>query len=717
MRNMLRFLLMLGFVLSASAIVAAAPEKAPALLPILGVEAQGLENSYIITLKDVASIQNEGSIITDIEGLGATVKFNYSVINGFAAELPPEAVEALRQNPWVERIERDGWAYASVGSWGLDRIDQRDLPLNDTYNYDYTGEGVNAYIIDTGVRPSHQEFSGRYHHGYDFIDNDSDASDCHGHGTHVAGTVGGTTYGVAKNVEIWSVRVLDCNSSGQWSQIISGIDWVAENHQSPAVANMSLGGSANSSVDDAVKNLVASGVVTAVAGGNDNANACNYSPARVNEALTAGATESDDDRSSFSNYGTCLDIFGPGTSITSSSNQCDTCSTSMSGTSMASPHVTGVAALVRQAHPDYTAAQVFDAIINMGTANVVNNAGTGSPNLLLYGRESSSPSPTPTTAPPTATPTTPPPTATPTGIAPTATPQPGTCTVYSSTDVPVNLPNGAASIDSNLSVSGSGTIQDLNVSVDMSHAWVGDLIFTLSHDNTSVTIIDRPGAPASTYGCSIDDIQATLDDEAASAVENQCARSAPAISGAFQPNQALSAFDGLSGDGDWVLQVEDAYTSEDAGTLNAWSIEICTGSTLPTPTSVPPTPTPTSAPPTPTPTQQPGGTMHVGDLDGASTSGSWYWNATVTVTVHDVNHNPVAGAAVSGSWDFASWNSSSQCTTNSSGRCQVGNQYLFSNSTAFTVQSVSHASLSYQAGDNHDPDGDSNGATITVFKP
>lgn len=236
-------------------------------------------------------------------------------------------------------------------TWGLDRIDQRDLPLNSNYHYDYDGSGVTAFVIDTGVRNTHNEFGGRASSGYDFIDNDNDSSDCNGHGTHVAGTIGGSTYGVAKNVNIVGVRVLNCSGSGTNSGVISGINWVKNNAQGPSVANMSLGGGASQALDDAVNAAVAAGISFVVAAGNDNSNACNYSPARAANAVTVGSTTSTDSRSSFSNYGTCLDIYAPGSSITSAWYNSNSATNTISGTSMASPHVAGVAALYLAENP------------------------------------------------------------------------------------------------------------------------------------------------------------------------------------------------------------------------------------------------------------------------------------------------------------------------------------------------------------------------------
>lgn len=340
---------------------------------------------------------------------GVAVLFIYATaVNGFAATLPAEALNGILNNPNVAYVEADMSitldATQSPATWGLDRIDQRNLPLSNSYTYNYTGTGVNAYIIDTGIRASHSEFGGRARSGYTAISDGNGTNDCNGHGTHVSGTVGGSTYGVAKGVTLWAVRVLNCSGSGSTSGVIAGVDWVTQNHTNPAVANMSLGGSRSTTLDNAVSNSINSGVTYAIAAGNSNANACNYSPAAVAAALTVGATTSTDARASYSNYGTCLDLFAPGSSITSAWYTSDSATNTISGTSMATPHVAGAAALYLQANPSASPASVHSALINSATTNVVTGPGTGSPNRLLYTLFGSSP-PSPT---PTPTPTTPP---------------------------------------------------------------------------------------------------------------------------------------------------------------------------------------------------------------------------------------------------------------------------------------------------------------------
>lgn len=327
-------------------------------------------------------------------------------LGGYSVEMDEKDAENLSKDNRVRYVEQDGIvsidATQSPATWGLDRIDQRNLPLSNSYTYNFTGAGVNAYIIDTGIRFTHNEFTGRTGASFDAIGDGQAGNDCHGHGTHVAGTVGGTTYGVAKGVTLHRVRVLNCSGSGSNSGVIAGVDWVTANHVKPAVANMSLGGGASSATDTAVNNSINAGVTYAVAAGNSNANACNSSPARAPAAITVGSTTSSDARSSFSNFGTCLDIFAPGSSITSAWNTSNTATNTISGTSMASPHVAGVAAVYLAENGHQAASTVRNAIVNNATAGVVGSPGTGSPNLLLYSLFGAPPPPTPT---PTPTPT------------------------------------------------------------------------------------------------------------------------------------------------------------------------------------------------------------------------------------------------------------------------------------------------------------------------
>ena len=355
--------------------------------------ANKIENNYIVVLDDsVIGQRGNFSIAPYVaQEMVAThrgqLKHLYQyALNGFAVEMTPEEAEALSQDFRVAYVEEDGIVTADATQsnppWGLDRIDQRNLPLNAIYTFNWTGSGVRAYVIDTGIRTTHTQFGGRASNVFDAFG--GSGADCNGHGTHVSGTIGGSTYGVAKSALLRGVRVLDCNGSGSNSGVIAGVDWVTNNHINPAVANMSLGGGASTALDTAVNNLANSGVPIAVAAGNSNANACNSSPARAANAITVGATTTSDARSSFSNFGTCLDLFAPGSGILSSWFSSDTATATLSGTSMASPHVAGVAALYKQANPGASATTTRNAIVNGATTNVVTNAGTGSPNRLLY---------------------------------------------------------------------------------------------------------------------------------------------------------------------------------------------------------------------------------------------------------------------------------------------------------------------------------------------
>jgi len=347
-------------------------------------------SSYIVVFTNDVRSENVPEQAQDLaRAHGGSLGYVYQyALKGFSVELTGQAAAALARNPRVAFVEPDQEvavsATQSPATWGLDRIDQRDLPLSNSYTYNQTGQGVNLYVIDTGVLATHQEFAGRIGNGYTAIADGRGTTDCNGHGTHVAGTAGGTTYGVAKQVTIHPVRVLDCQGSGTNSGVIAGVDWVTANNVKPAVANMSLGGGASTALDTAVANSIAAGVSYAIAAGNSNANACNYSPARVASANTVGSTTSTDARSSFSNYGSCLDIFAPGSSITSAWSTSTTATNTISGTSMASPHVAGALALYLETNPSASPATATQALIANATPNKVTSAGTGSPNRLLY---------------------------------------------------------------------------------------------------------------------------------------------------------------------------------------------------------------------------------------------------------------------------------------------------------------------------------------------
>lgn len=348
-----------------------------------------VKDQYIVVFKEgVRDIPETASQMAHEHG--GRVGYVYTrALQGFSIEIPEGRARALANDPRVEYVEEDGVvsidATQSSATWGIDRVDQRDLPLSGSYNYNYTGSGVKAYIIDTGIRKTHTDFGGRAVHGYTAISDGRGSDDCNGHGTHVAGTVGGATWGVAKAVTLVAVRVLDCNGSGTNSGVIAGVDWVTSNHTSgaKAVANMSLGGGANSSLDTAVRNSITDGVTYAIASGNSNADACNYSPARVGEAITVNSSTSSDARSSFSNWGSCTDIFAPGSSIKSAWYTSDTATNTISGTSMATPHVAGVAALYLHQNGYQSPSTVWAAIRDSASTNKISDV-KGSPNLLAY---------------------------------------------------------------------------------------------------------------------------------------------------------------------------------------------------------------------------------------------------------------------------------------------------------------------------------------------
>ncbi|MFF0302246.1 S8 family peptidase [Streptomyces sp. NPDC004562] len=353
--------------------------------------ANAVADSYIVTLKADQARSGSKSARALVERYGAGIERTYrKALNGYEVEASEAEAKRLAADPAVASVVQNRTFHVegtqpSPPSWGLDRIDQKNLPLDNSYTYpDSAGQGVTAYIIDTGVRVTHQDFGGRASYGYDAIDNDNTAQDGHGHGTHVAGTVAGSSYGVAKKAKIVGVRVLNNSGSGTTAQVVAGIDWVARNAVKPAVANMSLGGGADTALDTAVRNAIASGVTFAVAAGNESTNASTKSPARVTEAITVGATTSTDARASYSNYGSALDLFAPGSSITSSWNSGDSATNTISGTSMATPHVAGAAALYLADHPSATPAQVASALTEAATSGVVGSPGTGSPNRLLY---------------------------------------------------------------------------------------------------------------------------------------------------------------------------------------------------------------------------------------------------------------------------------------------------------------------------------------------
>ncbi|MFI5763847.1 S8 family peptidase [Streptomyces sp. NPDC051563] len=454
----------------------ALPASAAPLAPQGVIENAGAEGtvagSYIVTLNDSAARSTADSGKAVAKRYGARIDRTYSAaLNGYSVEVSEAQARKLAADPAVKSVVQNrvftvDTTQPNPPSWGLDRIDQTALPLNQSYTYpDKAGEGVTAYIIDTGVRKTHQDLGGRASDGFDAIDNDNTAQDGHGHGTHVAGTVAGTTYGVAKKAKIVGVRVLDNNGSGTTAQVVAGIDWVTRNAVKPAVANMSLGGGADSALDTAVRNSIASGITYGVAAGNESTNANTKSPARVTEAITVGATTNTDAKASYSNYGAVLDLFAPGSNITSSWGTGDTATNTISGTSMATPHVVGAAALYLAANPAATPAQVSTALVNAATPNVVTSPGTGSPNRLLNIGTSTTP------------------------------PNPGT-RFENTADYAVN---DNATVESPITVSGiaGNAPATLSVPVDIKHTYVGDLkVDLVAPDGTVYNLRNRTGGSA-----------------------------------------------------------------------------------------------------------------------------------------------------------------------------------------------------------------------------
>lgn len=357
---------------------------APYLAASGDLTAQVVPGEYIVVLND-----NVSDVTAAAAASGANVLARWeTALKGYAVRATAEQVNAIRADARVRYVEPNGVAriaatQSPTPSWGLDRIDQTSLPLNNSYTYPNSGGGVHAYIIDTGILGTHNEFTGRMGAGFTAVNDGNGTTDCNGHGTHVAGTTGGTTYGVAKGVTVHPVRVLNCAGSGSFSQVISGINWVAANRIQPSVSNMSLGGGFSSTTNAATSAMVAAGVFSAVASGNSSADACGFSPASTPTATTVNASGITDARASFSNFGTCTDIFAPGVNITSSWIGGNSATTTISGTSMASPHVAGAGALYLSANPTHTPAQVDAALKANGALNKISNPGTGSPNVLL----------------------------------------------------------------------------------------------------------------------------------------------------------------------------------------------------------------------------------------------------------------------------------------------------------------------------------------------
>lgn len=381
---MVRRSLMLGLLVFAAA--CAGENSTPTTA---GTESISAAKRYIVVLNSTP--QTSPAMVSAVaQSQNITpVRVYQQVLPGFVAKLDATQLAALRSDARVRYVEEDRVVSINTTqnnpvNWGLDRIDQRNLPLSLSYTYLRTGAGVHLYDIDTGLNVGHSDLTGRVGAGIDEVGDGNGVNDCNGHGTHTATTAAGTTYGVAKAMVVHPVRVLDCGGSGFTSDVIAGIDWVATNHISPAVANMSLGGPPDVATDQAVAAAVASGVVFSVSGGNNSVSACSQSPAREPSAITVGATQKNDKKAGFSNFGTCLDIFAPGVNITAGWIGSPTATQTISGTSMAAPHVAGVVGLYLEANPTATPAQVASALTTNATLNKVTTPGAGSPNRLLY---------------------------------------------------------------------------------------------------------------------------------------------------------------------------------------------------------------------------------------------------------------------------------------------------------------------------------------------
>ncbi|GAA4914955.1 peptidase inhibitor I9 [Stackebrandtia albiflava] len=479
---------------------------------VLGADApNAIDGEYIVKLKDVVTTATGEGVLASYE---TDVAARFPAFNGFLLEMSADEARALAADPSVDYVEQNGTVsiagtQSNPPSWGLDRIDQDSLPLDDSYTYpDSAGSGVTAYIIDTGADLDHPDFGGRMTSGADTVDNDDDAEDCQGHGTHVAGTVGGTEYGVAKSVDMVAVRVLDCNGSGTYDGVIAGVEWVTANAQQPAVANMSLGGGFSQAVNDAVAASIASGVTYALAAGNDyGSDACGGSPGSTPEALTVGSTNSSDARSSFSNIGSCVDVFAPGEGITSA--WLNGGESTISGTSMASPHVAGAAALHLGENPSATPAEVGTALVDNAVDGAVGNPGSGSPNKLLnigYLNGGGGP----------------------------GEPGPGDCEATSDSATAIADRSTVESVLA-LSCESAGAAE---VTVDITHTYRGDLSITLvSPDGTKFRL------KAASVSDSADDVKATFPVD----------------------------LSGETATGDWTLVVRDHYRG-DTGTLNSWSL-------------------------------------------------------------------------------------------------------------------------------------------------
>ncbi|GAA1339775.1 S8 family serine peptidase [Saccharothrix algeriensis] len=481
--------------------------------------------SFLVSLKDTPrhQAQDQAQIQAQIQAASETLVSRYggrlktvfsAAMEGFLVRgLSDAQARRLAADPAVERVYQDGTAQAAETqdnpTWGLDRVDQKNLPLDRKYTYNTTASNVTTYVLDSGIRTTHTEFEGRASHGYDFVDEDPEAQDCNGHGTHVAGTIGGRTWGVAKKTKLVAVRILGCGGSAPDSDGVEGIEWIAKNAAKPAVVNGSFTFDTPGIGDEAISRLAAAGVTFVVAAGNNSADACNTGPARNTNVIAVGATDNNDNRASFSNYGTCVDIFAPGNNITSASHSGDTGSTNMSGTSMASPHVAGGAALHLAGNASATPAQVLKALTDNATSGAVKNPGSGSPNKLLYTTNFGGGGPEP-------------------------------CAGGSNAD-DVAIPDAGSAVTSSVSVSGcegAGTAKT-SIKVDINHSYTGDLAIDLVGPSGASFVLRKAGGVGSAGG-----VHETFTVDTSSE---------------------------KSRNGTWKLRVTDVY-SYDTGNIDNWSL-------------------------------------------------------------------------------------------------------------------------------------------------
>ncbi|MFD1151936.1 S8 family peptidase [Saccharothrix hoggarensis] len=477
----------------------------PAGTPVAG--------SFLVSLKETVRAADIAShALTGKYGGRVKTVFTAAMHGFLVKDLTDAQARRLAADPAVRRVYQDGTARVADtqvnATYGIDRVDQRSLPLDTRYTYNTTASNVTTYVLDTGIRKTHTEFEGRASDGYDFVDEDPTAQDCNGHGTHVSGTIGGKTWGIAKKTKLVAVRILGCGGSAPDSDGVEGIEWIVRNAVKPAVVNGSFTFDTPGIGDEAITRLNQAGVTFVVAAGNSSADACGTGPARNTTVIAVGATDHNDNRASFSNYGSCVDIFAPGNNITSASHTADTGQANLSGTSMASPHVAGGAALYLAGNPSATPAQVAKALTDSATPNLVRNPGAGSPNRLLY-------------------------------TASFGGGQPPVCAGGSTTD-DVAIPDAGAAVTSSVVVAncdGAGSASTA-VKVDIVHSYSADLAVDLVGPSGAVFSLRRPGGVGSADG-----IHETFTVNTSSETKN----------------------------GTWKLQVKDVYTY-DTGHIDGWSV-------------------------------------------------------------------------------------------------------------------------------------------------